>query len=297
MSALDDAITALRRPRTLVTVALAVGGGLLLILGSLLPWIGGPDAGEVVYGANEHGLGSRAGLAGGDGLITLAAGIVTVPAGLWYLTGRAARRSRMTLLGTGALAGAWALLHLAETGRMPGSDGATLDISPGVGLYLLAVGALAGLAGGAAAPGNRLWDLIALRRRVLRLWDRGVGFEAAELQQKLLRRMRRTPGLEGRALVIETLHLAGLYVDCGLPQRGTELVLRTMADAPAVLGDDEEALADARALADHTLALAQSVSQRHMVMGAGGSLPMQTPPQPGPYSRYYPQQGFGPPQQ
>ncbi|ATW50484.1 hypothetical protein [Streptomyces peucetius] len=154
---------------------------------------------------------------------------------------------------------------------MPGPDDATLDISPGIGLYLLVAGVLAVLAGGAAAPANRLWDLIALRRRVLRLWDRGLGFEAAGLQQKLLRRMRRTPGLDGRALVIETLHLAGLYVDCGLPQRGAELVRRTMADALAVLADGPEALASAQALAAENMSLARTVSQQQMAMGAGDS--------------------------
>ncbi|MER6612633.1 hypothetical protein [Streptomyces xantholiticus] len=294
MSALDEAIAALRHPRTLVTVGLAVGGGVLVVLGSLLPWISGPDAGEVVYGATERGLGSRAGLAGGDGMITLAAGIAAVPAALWYLTGRAARRSRAVLLGAGALCGAWATLHLVETGEMPGPDGATLDISPGIGLYLLVAGVLAVLAGGAAAPANRLWDLIALRRRVLRLWDRGLGFEAAELQQKLLRRMGRTPGLDGRALVIETLHLAGLYVDCGLPQRGAELVRRTMADALAVLADDPEGLASAQALAAENMSLAQTVSQQQMAMGRaipGQPMPTQPMPPPG----HYPQQGLGPP--
>ncbi|MGW7463119.1 hypothetical protein ACWGJT_00070 [Streptomyces xantholiticus] len=110
--------------------------------------------------------------------------------------------------------------------------------------------------------------------------------------------MRRTPGLDGRALVIETLHLAGLYVDCGLPQQGAELVRRTMADALAVLADDPEGLPSAQAVAAENMSLARTVSQQQMAMGRaipGQPMPTQPMPLPGHYPQQCPQQGFGPP--
>jgi hypothetical protein len=59
MSTIVGFVTRARPLRTTVAVLLAGVGGLLILLGSVLPWVAGPDAGQVVYGA---GLTDRRGM-------------------------------------------------------------------------------------------------------------------------------------------------------------------------------------------------------------------------------------------
>ncbi|WBB96866.1 MULTISPECIES: hypothetical protein [unclassified Solwaraspora] len=95
------------------------------MLGSVLPWIAGPDADAVMYGAVEtaggSALGSRAGLSGGDAFVTLLAGLVALVVAGWYGMGRARRWQQVTMAGAGVLAIAWAMLNHAEIGEPDGT--------------------------------------------------------------------------------------------------------------------------------------------------------------------------------
>ncbi|MFY1697028.1 MULTISPECIES: hypothetical protein [unclassified Solwaraspora] len=244
--------------RGLLTAGLAAAGGLLLLLGSVLPWVGGPDADAVTYGAAATGtgsaLGSRAGLAGGDAFVTLLAGAVAVALAVWYALGRARRWQQVTLAGAGLLALSWAMLNQAEIGDVAGPDGATLDIGPGVGVYVAILAAVLVVGAAVAAPRDVEHDLRVLGQRAEQLVRRGLGFEAVEKQQQLLRRARRRPGWDDPRLTFEALYLARLYLIVGHVDRGVQLVHEVMAQAPQRFGDDHEGLAAARAEAGDVVA-------------------------------------------
>ncbi|MDG4774045.1 hypothetical protein [Solwaraspora sp. WMMD792] len=252
-SAVLNLVNRVRLPlRGLLAAGSAAGGGLLLVLGSVLPWVAGPDAGVVAYGAVEtatggSALGSRAGLSGGDAFVTLLAGLVALVVAGWYGLGRARRWQQVTVAGAGVLALAWAMLNHAEIGDVAGPDGDRLDIGPGVGVYVALFGALLVLVAAGTAPRDVEHDLRVLARRAERLAQRGLGFEAIEKQQQLLRRARRRPGWQDPRLTFEALFLARLYLAVGHVDRAVQLVHDVMGDAQRRFADDQEGLAAATA--------------------------------------------------
>ncbi|ROO52473.1 hypothetical protein EDC02_7400 [Micromonospora sp. Llam0] len=231
-SAVLNLVNRVRLPlRGLLTAGSAAGGGLLLVLGSVLPWVAGPDASAVTYGAVEtaaggSALGSRAGLSGGDAFVAL-------------------------LAGAGVLALAWAMLNHAEIGDVAGPDGARLDIGPGVGVYVALFGALLVLVAAGTAPRDVEHDLRVLARRAERLAQRGLGFEAIEKQ--LLLRARRHPGWQDPQITFEVLFLARLYLAVGHVDRAVQLVHDVMGDAQRRFADDEEGQAAATAEASELI--------------------------------------------
>ena len=134
-----------------VAGGVAAFGGLLLVAGALLPWISGADASQVVHGitVNEDGfgvVGNRAGAAGGDGLVLIAAGIGAVVIGVLLGIGRQRRSHARWLLIAGVGAAAWTFVDLAEVGDVARPDGSTLDLSPGIGPFVAMFGVVAILA-------------------------------------------------------------------------------------------------------------------------------------------------------
>ncbi|MDG4763031.1 hypothetical protein O7632_02720 [Solwaraspora sp. WMMD406] len=252
-NAVLELIDRVRPPlRGLIAAGLAAAGGLMLMLGSVLPWVAGPDADAVTYGvaASATGgsaLGSRAGIAGGDALVTLLAGIVAVGLAGWYGLGRARRWQQTALFGAASLALAWTVLDFVEVGDTAGPDGARWDIGPGIGLYVCLLGGLAVLTAAGSAPRDVEQDLRVLGHRAEQLAARGLGFEAIEKQQQLLRRARRRPGWQDPRLTFEALYLARLYLNVGHVDRAVRLVHEVMGGADERFGGDQEGLAAARA--------------------------------------------------
>lgn len=258
-NAVLDFVSRVRPPlRGLLTAGSAAGGGLLLVLGSVLPWVAGPDAGAVTYGAvgsatGGSALGSRAGLSGGDAFVTLLAGFVALAVAGGYGLGRARRWQQVTVAGAGVLALAWAALNHAEIGDVAGPDGARLDIGAGIGVYVALFGALLVLVAAGVAPRDVEDDLRVLARRAERLAQRGLGFEAIEKQQRLLRRARRHPGWQDPRITFEALFLARLYLNVGHVDRAVRLVHDVMGDAQKRFADDPEGRAAATAEASELI--------------------------------------------
>lgn len=123
-----------------------VTGGSLMVLGSLLPWVGGPDRDSVSYGfaSTVFGTdfaGSHLGMKGGDALVTLLAGVALIGVGIFSFW--AWRRSLfVTALVGGAFGLAWSLLDISEVGDIAGSTGDRLALSPGPGLWIVLLGSL-----------------------------------------------------------------------------------------------------------------------------------------------------------
>lgn len=283
MTVLWEFVNRVRPPlRGLLTAASAAGAGLFLVLGSVLPWIGGPDASAVTYGvvesaAGESALGSRAGLAGGDAVVTLLAGAAALAVAGWYAVGRARRWQQVSLLCVASFALGWSLLNHAEIGDVAGPDGTRLDIGAGVGVYVVMFGALVLLVAGGSAPRDVEQDLRVLGRRAEQLSRRGLGFEAIEKQQQLLRRARRHPGWQDPRITFEALYLARLYLLVGHVDRAVRQVYEVMAEAGQRFGDDRDGLAEARAEASSIVADANAqVAAAHPQFGhppGGGYAP------------------------
>ncbi|MFL1378417.1 hypothetical protein [Nocardiopsis protaetiae] len=170
---------------------LALGGAALVVLaGLLLPWVGGPDADQVVRGSRITAdgvteLGSRAGR-GGDGLLLAFAALLAALLALLcrFRPPRPAHRVFLILLG--ALVLAWSAVDIAEVGRFADAAGGELRLRPSVGGFVSCLGALAVVAAGVLLP----VDHEAARwRRLLRAAgasDRGRHRDALEESQDLL---------------------------------------------------------------------------------------------------------------
>jgi hypothetical protein len=263
MSAVVQVLGRYRPPlRALLAGALGGGGGVLVLLGSVLPWVSGADAGRVVYGAatsaGRAALGSRAGLAGGDAVVTIAAGVLAAAAASWYLLGRRRRWQRLALLGSGGFALCWGLLDFAQVGDTAGPDGRRLHLSPGIGLLVVLVGAVLVLGAGAAAPRRGRQDLRVAALRAESLWRRGFLAEAVERQQILLRDCRQVLGWDDPGVRSEALFLAQMFVTAGHLDRGVRLTHTAMAGVEQWLAGDPQRLAQLRAEAAGVIAEANA---------------------------------------
>lgn len=114
-------------------------GGLAVLIGSFLPW-------ATAFGGLAEKRGTE-----GDGVITLVCGIAMLLLGyLWYRSGN--RSWKVAYIVAAALAAVVAVVDIADVG---GTEG----ISIGYGLWIVLIGAVAGVAalfvkaaGGAEAP-------------------------------------------------------------------------------------------------------------------------------------------------
>lgn len=240
-----------------------LGGAAALLLGSLLPWVSGPDAAGLVYGSattadGAAALGSRAGLSGGDAVTTLAAALVALAAAVPLLLGVSRRWQRHALLAAGSLAALWCLLDAVEIGGTAGSDGTRLDLGPGIGLFLALLGAIAVIAAGAFAPADPVRDLLAASARNDRRWKRGgVHRDVVEERQRLLLTGARRLGPDHPAVLLEWLDLVEMYAGMGQPQRAMDAARyflessdRGLADRPEQRQLHRIAAADAFAVVD-----------------------------------------------
>jgi len=179
--------------RWVIAGALASGGAALLVLGAFLPWVTGADAGEVVRGVrvNSTGtglVGSRAGWAGGDGVVFVLAGMASLVVGVAVLADRRRAWYRATLLGVAGLCGAWAWVDLTSIGSVATQEGDLLALSPGAGAWLTVVGVLSVAAGGLVLPPRPVAQVVGAVRSAQRLQRRGYQLDALEVLQTALRR-------------------------------------------------------------------------------------------------------------
>lgn len=230
--------------RTGIAALTGLGGAAALLLGSLLPWASGPDAGELVYGSGEGPdgvatLGSRLGLAGGDALTTLVAGLVALAAAAAMLFG-ARRWQRGTLPAAGAMAALWCLLDVLEAGDVAGSDGARADIGPGIGLLLALAGALAVIAAGASARVDPAHDLLAASAGIERRSRHAVTRDVVADLQRLVKAGERRLGPDHPAVLLLWLDLVEAYAAVGEPQRAMHAVQIFRDGSERGLADDPE---------------------------------------------------------
>ncbi|MDJ0954656.1 MAG: hypothetical protein QNJ81_13345 [Acidimicrobiia bacterium] len=128
----------------------AVGGGVLLVVGSLITWIS-VDLGFQAFSAT--------GIETTEGKLTLAAGIVLIGLGLVQLWRALTPRLFGYLCALTALFGAVVLLfeYLDVLERIREADGTPATASVGLGVWIAAIGALLALAAGA-------WTVVDERR-------------------------------------------------------------------------------------------------------------------------------------
>jgi hypothetical protein len=218
-------------------------GAALLIAGSLLPWVGGPDAGTVVFGtvalkSGTLGLGSRAGLPGHDGVLTLACGIVAgLAAGLVTALRWAPGWQRWLLFGTGLFALCWAWLDWSELGDTAGADGTRLRLSAGLGLPLVVLGAAALLLAGALLGRDHHHDLIQAGLRAGRTMDRTETRQAIELQQRSIASAAANLPADDPYLALEWLRLAGMLAATGRRDRAVRALVPVAASIRTIAGD------------------------------------------------------------
>jgi hypothetical protein len=177
----------------------AVVAGVLLILGAVLPWVAGPDAAQVATGLVLHDdgsgeLGTRVGLAGGDGVVFVLVGVVAVLVGVLVLVDRLRYWQRAALIGGGLLSLAWVLLDAGELGTVVGDDGTALSLSAGVGAYVTGLGAVLCLFAALTIPRDPLHRTMAMADRALRLENGHIEDAIEELQRSLDRGKRAVPG-------------------------------------------------------------------------------------------------------
>lgn len=170
----------------------ALGGAALVVLaGTLLPWVGGPDAGQVVHGsrigdAGVVELGTRAGFRGGDGLLLAIAALLTAGLAVLCRFRSPSPSQRVFLVLGGLLVLAWSVVDIAEVGRFADAAGEELGLRPSVGGLVSCLGALAIVAAGFLMPVDA--DLARFRRmiRAAGASDRGLHRDALEEMQSLL---------------------------------------------------------------------------------------------------------------
>jgi len=135
--------------RSAIGGALAVAGALALVVGAFLPWI--------TASAGSLGTVSQSGVGGGDGWFFIGGAALTVLLAWFAFRGPARRRIGIGISILGLVGGALVGVEFndahngiqAISGLSNGS--VVFDTSYGVGLYLLAVGVAAILAGGLLA--------------------------------------------------------------------------------------------------------------------------------------------------
>lgn len=233
--------------RAALAMALVGGGGMLLLLGSLLPWVAGPDADHVTYGTVElnsgrTALGSRAGLAGGDAVVTIIASAMALLVATRAAFGRWPSWQRHAAACSGLLAGAWTALDMAEVGETLGSRGEQLDLTAGMGTYVVLAGALAVVAGAYLAPRSWVQDLDTAVWRSVKLERMGRLGESTELAQHVVRYAYRRADAQDSSLAFAVVDLALLYHDLGLPDRAAAAVRLALSDQVIRFKNDPQEL-------------------------------------------------------
>jgi hypothetical protein len=119
-------------------------GGLLIVLGSFLPWLTAtaPFVGTI----------TRNGMEGGDGIITLILGVLTILIGVSQLTAtRMPALLQRSSIVTGAITGAVAIYDYVEVQRRiedVKEQSELISASVGAGIWTLIVGAILAIVGG-----------------------------------------------------------------------------------------------------------------------------------------------------
>ncbi|WP_329014929.1 hypothetical protein [Streptomyces sp. NBC_00690] len=208
-------------------VALAAGAGVLLLIGSLLPWVSGD--GPLSFGWAQHAtgrmaLGSRAGLAGGDAVVTLLVGAAALLVAAHRVWRGPLRGHRTVLIGAGALAACWAVLNMAEAGRTPTPTGESLDLSPSVGLYLVLLGALLAIGAGALSRPDPVAELTLATERAVRLWESGHEVPGLARLQHAVRTWESGVGTAHPAFSVALALLGRMYLQIGAPDRAVAAV-------------------------------------------------------------------------
>jgi hypothetical protein len=119
-------------------------GGLLIVLGSFLPWLTAtvPFAGTITTNGMQGG---------GDGIITLALGILTILIGVAQLTANLPARWQMSAVVTGILTGCVAIVaynNVQDRIETVKGQSDLVAASVGAGIWTLFVGAAFAIAGG-----------------------------------------------------------------------------------------------------------------------------------------------------
>ena len=226
------------RPRastqTLVAAILAAMGALMVVAGSVLPWVSGTGW---IYGRARSGdsvtLGLRQGLEGGDAWVSLVLGLVACVS-IVVLWKRRTMRSRLVTVGTGLIAALWAMGSLTS---LPA------PVDPGVGLALVIIGGVLLGAGGIAWPRDRDSEWNRRVERAMRLWDRGRYPDALALQQRLLTEEVRENGW-GHAAAFSAMTLAWMHADLGRRPQVELLVNELYAKAGGGLSSESRELLD-----------------------------------------------------
>jgi hypothetical protein len=123
---------------------MALLGGVLIVLGSFLPWL--------TATAPLVGTISRNGMEGGDGIITLVLGVVTILIGVTQLTATNLPTlvQRSTIV-TGAITGIVAIINYLNVQRRiedVREESELIAASVGAGIWTLIVGAVLAIVGG-----------------------------------------------------------------------------------------------------------------------------------------------------
>ncbi|MEU5403381.1 hypothetical protein ABZ348_29300 [Streptomyces sp. NPDC005963] len=208
-------------------VALALGATGLLLIGSLLPWVSGE--GPLSFGWGRHAtgrmaLGSRAGLAGGDAVITLLCGAATLVIAAHRAWLGPLRSHRTVLIGSGALAACWAVLNMVEAGRTPTPTGESLDVSPSIGLYLVLLGALLAIGAGVLSRPDPVAELTLITRRAVRLWKSGHEVRGLARLQHGVRAWESGVGTAHPAFSVAVALLGRMYLQIGATDRAVAAV-------------------------------------------------------------------------
>jgi hypothetical protein len=142
----------MRTRRDQLAVVLAVAGGCLAALGTLLTWY------TIEIGGIAAPGGSATGLEGRDGRTVLAAAVIALLAGALLATGRRRAMARVALVAAGAVTSVVAVAGIADATSKDeeveeefGIDAARVVAEVGTGLWIVAAAGIALLAAGAVA--------------------------------------------------------------------------------------------------------------------------------------------------
>lgn len=224
-------------PRRLIGGALAVAGGALMVLAAFVPWVSGAAATTVVRGVSIDAdgvgtVGSRAGWAGGDGMVFVISGALIAVVGAMAITRRYRVWHRPVLVGAAVMSTAWMWLDVKELGTVPGPDGSTLELSSGFGPVLVGLAVVLALAAAVLVPGDLVGRTWHAARVALRLDRIGLTRDSLEIRQRNLRLALRNPTEES----LEPGDIEAMFADVCSDQ--------------AFHGHHEQARANARLLID-----------------------------------------------